>query len=195
MLRDHLVVEDTAHPLPADAIATGTAHIVLDLPEHMVIETESSTPAYLVVSDTFDPGWSARVDGRTVPIHPAYVAFRAVFLPPGSHTVDLRYRPAGFTLGLGLSVCGLLAALALWFWPRGTVLLGPEHSALHWPPRWRIWWFAFLASIVIVSAVDIGPNGWPALHSRWRDSVHPFTWDSGFLAIRANPQMVKPDQP
>ncbi len=194
-LRDHLIVEDPAHPLPEDAIVSGTARIVLDLPERMVVETQSSAPAYLVVSDTFDPGWSAQVNGRPAAIYPAYVAFRAVFLPPGNHTVVFTYRPAGFMLGLGLSLCGLLGSLVLWFWPRGSLAMAPEHSALSWPPQWRARWFAFLAAIVIVSAVGIGPKGWPALNSRWQKSVHPFTWDSGILAIRPNPRASNPAQP
>ncbi len=100
-LRDHLIVEDPSHPLPADATVSGTARIVEDLPERVVIEADAATPAYLVLSDTFDPGWSATVDGQPAPIWPAYLAFRAVYLPQGKHTVVFIYRPAGFVLGLG----------------------------------------------------------------------------------------------
>ena len=73
-----------------------------------MIETDSTAPAYLVLSDTFDPGWSATVGGQPVPIRPAYLAFRAVYLPQGKHTVVFTYRPAGFVLGLWLSGCGIL---------------------------------------------------------------------------------------
>jgi Bacterial membrane protein YfhO len=194
-LQERLIVEDPLHSLPTDAAVSGTARIIEDLPERMVIETEASTPAYLVVSDTFDPGWSAQVDGRPAMIHPAYITFRAVYLDHGKHTVVLTYRPAGFSFGLELSLCGFLGGLGLVLWPRGATALTPEHSALRWPSRWRTWWFSFLAAIVIVSAIGIGPKGWPALHSRWHRSVHPFTWDSGYLAIRNSPQMATPDQP
>ena len=62
-VRRRLVVEDPGRPLPADADASGTAGIVVDEPERVVVETESAAPAYLVLADTFDPGWSAAVDG------------------------------------------------------------------------------------------------------------------------------------
>jgi len=187
-LRDHLVVEDPAHPLAADATVSGTAGIIEDLPERVVIEADATTPAYLILSDTFDPGWSATLDGLPVPIRPAYVAFRAVFLSAGKHTVVFTYRPAGFELGLGLSGCGILLVLVLWFWPQRLAPLAPEHTLLTWPPRWRTRWFIILGAIVLVSAIGIGRGGRPRVNSRWNNSFHRFTWGAGIAAIRANRQ-------
>ena len=115
--RTRLIVEDPSRPLDASAEVSGTARIVTDMPEWVEVKTDSSGPAYLVLADTFDPGWSATVDGSPAPIRPAYVAFRAVALTPGSHTVAFTYRPAGFTLGLAISIVGI--ALAIPFWLRG----------------------------------------------------------------------------
>jgi hypothetical protein len=183
-LCDHLVVEDPTRPLPEEATITGTARIVQDLPERVVVEAEAGTGAYLFLADTFDPGWSATVDGRAAPIRPAYIAFRAVYLSQGKHTVVFTYRPAGFELGLGLSVCGIVLGLLLCFWPMHVSGLAPDHTPLSWPPRWRTWWFIALAAIVLVSAVDLDPKGRPVRHSRWQDSVHPFRWDAGIAAIK-----------
>ena len=44
----------------------GTARIVEDLPERVEVEADLAAPGYLVLADTFDPGWSATVDGRPV---------------------------------------------------------------------------------------------------------------------------------
>jgi hypothetical protein len=185
-LREHLVVEDPSHPLPVDATVSGTARIVEDLPERVVIETNAAMPAYLVLSDTFDPGWSATVDGQPAPIRPAYLAFRAVYLPQGPHTIVFTYRPAGFVLGLGLSGFGILLALFFWFWPLRPVELAPDHAKLSWPSRWRTWWFVSLGVIVLFSVVGIGPGGRPVLQRRWTDSVHRFTWGSRLEAMLAN---------
>ncbi len=143
--RKRLIVEDPSRPLSPSAEVSGTARIVTDLPEHVVVETGSPGPAYLVLADTFDPGWSATVDGTPAPIHPAYVAFRAVALPPGNHTVVFRYRPAGFLAGLAVSAVGLMAVLRVWFLPsRGpgdgrrsprAGGLGPVPQALALEPR------------------------------------------------------------
>jgi hypothetical protein len=185
-LRDQLVVEDPDLRLGAGAVVDGKARIVDELPERVVIETQATTPAYLVLADTFDPGWTATVDGQPVPIRPAYVAFRAVFLPEGSHEVIFRYRPAGFILGMGLTACGIVLAIVLWFLAAGRLRLAPEHLVLHWPVRWRRAWFLALGAIVLVSAVGLGPGGWPRLHVRWTRSVHQHTWGAGQEAMKAN---------
>ena len=100
----------------------------------------------------------------------------------GSHTVVFTYRPAGFELGLALTGCGVVLGLVLWFLPRLSLGLAPEHAVLGWPSWWRTWWFAALGAIVLVSSVTIGPGWRIALHDRWRDSVHTHTWGCGVAA-------------
>jgi hypothetical protein len=181
-LRNRVVVEDPTRPLPDDATVSGTAQIVEDLPEKVVVETDARMPAYLVLSDTFDPGWSARIDNRPAPIRPAYLAFRAVYLPEGSHTVVFTYRPAGFVMGLALTGCGIVLGLVLWLLPRLSLKLASEHALLGWPSWWRTGWFLALGAIVLVSTVTIGPGWRIALQDRWKDSVHTHTWGAGLLA-------------
>jgi hypothetical protein len=64
--------------------------------------------ATLVVSETWDRGWSADA-GPVVPVDGALLG---VELGPGSGTVELTYRPPGFWWGLVLSVIGV--AVAAW---------------------------------------------------------------------------------
>ena len=77
-----MIVEDPDRPLAVDAAASGTATITVDDPERVEVATDSAADAYLVLADSFDPGWSAVRDGRPVPIRPAFVAFRGVVTPP-----------------------------------------------------------------------------------------------------------------
>lgn len=111
-IESRLVVEDPDRPLSPSATVEGTVHILRDEPERVDVQTDAPNDSYLTLADTFDPGWSATLDGRAVPIRPAWITFRAVFVPRGRHTLAFRYRPAGFSLGLGLSVLGLTLALA-----------------------------------------------------------------------------------
>ena len=183
-----LIVEDPTHPLPAAAEVAGTARIVTDLPERVVVETESSGPAFLVLADTFDPGWSATVDGSPAPIRPAYVAFRAVALKAGPHTVEFTYRPAGFTLGLVISIIGVALAVFLWFRRGGPDTSPGDHHILSRPFQFRKLLALTLVAIVIVSAIGIGPGVRLHLQTRWTQSFHRFTWGAGIEAMKVNRQ-------
>jgi hypothetical protein len=194
-LRDALIVEDPTRPLPIDAEATGSATIVQEIPERLVVETDSRAPAYLVVSDSFDPGWSATIDGEPATIYPAYCAFRAVFLPKGKHSVVFEYSPAGFKLGLVISLCGLLAGLVLWFLPRYAPPLEGEHSQFEGPPHFRIWYLAVLVAIVLASIPGVGPDGRITTQNRWSKSFHRFTWGSGIEAMQPRSEREERAQP
>jgi Bacterial membrane protein YfhO len=194
-LRDVLIVEDPTRPLPDGALVTGTARIVQETPEQLVVETDAAMPAYLVVSDSFDPGWSATIDGGPATIYPAYCAFRAVFLPRGKHSVVFQYSPAGFKLGLVISLCGMLAGLVLWFWPRRSPPPSGEHTQFDGPPHFRIWYLAALVAIVLGSIPGLGPDGRITTQSRWTNSFHRFTWDSGIKAMEPRSDRERPAQP
>src|SRR5438105_2057673 len=67
----------------------------------------------VVLSDTFYPGWRARVDHKPAPIYEVNGAMRGVVVPAGSHTVTMRYRPVSVYLGAALTVAGILGALVM----------------------------------------------------------------------------------
>jgi hypothetical protein len=184
LLTRHLIVEDPSRPLPPDAEVTGSAKIVSEIPERLTVETESERAAYLVVSDSFDPGWTAAVDGQPSSIYPAYCAFRAVYLPPGKHSVVFEYRPAGFEFGLMISLAGIVLGLVLWLLPRKSVALAPDHLLLNSPRRLRAWYFGAIGAIVLLSIPGIGPDGRLTVQRRWHNSVHGFTWGAGIKAMR-----------
>lgn len=94
---------------PAGGASTGETRILADEPCRVLIETSSPAPAYLVLADTYYPGWEASVDGAAAPIVRANVMFRAVAVPSGRHQVEFVYRPPSVRAGLLIT----LAALAL----------------------------------------------------------------------------------
>jgi len=46
---------------------------------------------FLIYLDSFHPGWTAKVDGKTAEILPANIAFKAVELTPGTHEVVFEF--------------------------------------------------------------------------------------------------------
>jgi len=80
-------------------------------PERLTLTAEAPAPCWLVVTDTWYPGWTATLDGKPVPVQRANYAMRAVRLPAaGRHTVVMTYGSRSLRLGLGLG----LAAAILW---------------------------------------------------------------------------------
>ena len=76
----------------------------------------------LTVLENRWPGWQARVDGR-----PAQIggdSFITIPVPPGAHTVTLRYRPVDAFAGIALMLLGV--ALAVYLWMRDRRPAAPE---------------------------------------------------------------------
>lgn len=70
-------------------------------------------PGYLVLVQTFYPGWRVRIDGLPSQVSRANHAFCAVYLEAGEHQVEFNYRPLSFYVGLAVS--GLTwATLVVW---------------------------------------------------------------------------------
>jgi len=83
------------------------AEILEDRDHRVRIKAELTAPGYLVLSDTYYPGWTARVDGEAQPIVPVNVGFRGVALEPGQHEVVFEFWPPGFTIGAAVSLLTL----------------------------------------------------------------------------------------
>jgi len=80
------------------------------------IHTECPNRQWLVVAETWHPGWQALVDGRPAEILRAYGDLMAVALGPGMQEVEVRWAPASLRWGLVgscLGLVGLLVWLAL----------------------------------------------------------------------------------
>jgi hypothetical protein len=93
--------------------ATDRARVTSRSAGALSVRATSKRPGWLVVRQTFAPGWQATVDGHPVPVQRADVAFQAVRLPAGTHTVRLLYRPASVSIGLVVSVLSALVAAGL----------------------------------------------------------------------------------
>ena len=97
-----------------DASGRGTAILTRYEPEAIACRVISDAPGYLVVFDTFYPGWEATVDGQPAPILRANGMFRAVPVTPGVHHVELRYRPVSLRIGAWISAVAGAVWVGLW---------------------------------------------------------------------------------
>jgi hypothetical protein len=98
---------------PAPAGFRGSSRIAEARADRLRIDARLEQPGYVVILDTFDPGWRATVDGRDEPVYRANLAFRAVRVPAGSHRIELVYRPRALAIGLVVAGLALAAAVVL----------------------------------------------------------------------------------
>jgi hypothetical protein len=99
-------------PLRPSSGGTGVATYV-PLGEDMAqVKVRSSTPAIVVLRNTFDPGWQATVDGRPAPVLATDCLVQGVPVPAGRHTITLVYQDPSVWRGLAGTAAALVAALA-----------------------------------------------------------------------------------
>jgi hypothetical protein len=91
----------------------GAVRVLEERPGFLRLESVASHPAYVVILDAYAPGWTASVNGRGVALLQADVAFRALPVPAGRHTIESRYLPAPVAWGWWLSAVVGLAALVV----------------------------------------------------------------------------------
>jgi len=88
------------------------AQIVSYSPNEVIIEANLDKRGFLVLSDTYYPGWEVYVDEKRDKIYKANYCFRAVALSKGKHKVKFAYNPLSFRIGLYLSLTALLLILS-----------------------------------------------------------------------------------
>jgi hypothetical protein len=94
-------------------LTAGRAVVTREDSRTLVIDAEAPEDGFLLLADTFYPGWTAEVDGKPAPVYRANVSVRGIQLPRGRHEVRFIYDAPGFFRGLQIT---LLAVSSLLLW-------------------------------------------------------------------------------
>ncbi len=78
-------------------------------PNRIFLKTLNSKEGFLVLSDSYFPGWNAEVDGKLTKIYRTNYAFRGILVPEGKHEITFIYDPLSFKIGAIISLSGLIA--------------------------------------------------------------------------------------
>ncbi len=110
------VVLPAGEAIAPPASLSAATRISASKPDYVRVDAQLAHPAFVVLVETYDPGWRATVDGAAAPLLRANAAFRAVHVPAGPHVVEFRYRPPSVVAGGAVSILALVALLggAVW---------------------------------------------------------------------------------
>jgi hypothetical protein len=97
----------------SDSLPPGQATILLYENETIEIETQSDSPALLVVAENVYPAWHATVDDEPVEIVTTNATFRGVPVPAGTHKVEFCYDSPQLRAGARISLLSVILALIL----------------------------------------------------------------------------------
>jgi hypothetical protein len=107
-----------------DDPAADSARVTAYEPDRVSIATRAAAPGLLVVSEIYESGWRAYVDGEEIEILPTHHALRGIPIPEGEHSVEMHYDPLSLRLGVWISGIAAIAMvvsfiIAGWSWLRG----------------------------------------------------------------------------
>jgi hypothetical protein len=116
-----LELRDTSLPRVDGGSAPGdTATTRASADGHIIVDTHSDKPSFLVVSESYFPGWKATVDGKGTPIYQTDYVLLGVAVPAGSHRIEMHYLAPGAALGslISLATLCVLLGMGLYTWRR-----------------------------------------------------------------------------
>ncbi|HEY9787087.1 MAG TPA: hypothetical protein V6D17_16970 [Candidatus Obscuribacterales bacterium] len=91
----------------------GFARIERDDRERLEIYAENNEMCFLVLTDSYFPGWKAYDNGKETKILLADGLARAIVLPPGKHRIVFEFLPLSYFVGLALSALSLVIMILL----------------------------------------------------------------------------------
>jgi hypothetical protein len=103
-----------AEPLHRFALlgSAGSVVPVVEGTDTLTLEVTAAAPASVLVRDGYGGGWRARLDGRPLPIMEHEGRHRRMDVPAGTHRLEMRYRPPGWSRSLW--ACALAAVVLAW---------------------------------------------------------------------------------
>ncbi len=82
-------------------------------PGRAVFRLHAGSPGGITVRETWDPGWTARLDGKPLDVVPGPGPFLTLYSPKGEHQIILQYDPIEVRIGSIISACAAAAVILI----------------------------------------------------------------------------------
>jgi hypothetical protein len=122
-----LETEPPAMQKPTNPVPESVAFVHSN-PDSRRLRVTANGSGLLVLSEVWDPGWTAEVNGKPAPVLRANYALQAVLVPGGESVVDFRYDPPLLKPGLLISFSTMVVLIA-------AALHGRSRPFISWTPK------------------------------------------------------------
>jgi hypothetical protein len=113
---DHVVIETEISKEVINCVDKNyKIELVSEKANYLQVKVDTPTPGYLVVSDTWYPGWKSYINGKYQKVEKANYLFRAVRLDAGVNEIKFVYQPLSFYLGASISFLSILFLILHFF--------------------------------------------------------------------------------
>lgn len=106
LAQGRVIVEGKGSDTPCIAPGKAVIQVLQDSSLQYIVSVNADQAGWLVMADTWYPGWEAQVDGKAAPVLNADYLLRGVYLARGAHQVEFAYHPFWYRIGSILSVAG-----------------------------------------------------------------------------------------
>lgn len=116
-----VLLEQTPHVANESACAYEPVSVIKYSGNEVIVKSKQECAGWLVLTDSYFPGWLVFIDEKDAPLYRANYNFRAVHVPAGEHTIRFKYSPVSFRAGAIGSFLGammLLLGFAYLAWRR-----------------------------------------------------------------------------
>ncbi|HXT01692.1 MAG TPA: DUF6541 family protein [Elusimicrobiota bacterium] len=101
---------------PGTGAASDAVAIERWAPGRLALSATARAGRFLVISESWHPGWRARIDGRPAAVYRTDGALLGLAVPPGTHRVDLEFAPPLWGPARLISAASALIFLGLAGW-------------------------------------------------------------------------------
>lgn len=82
-------------------------------PNFLEYDVQTEKDAIMVFGEMYYPDWKAYIDGKEVKIYKANNSFRAIEVPAGNHTIEMKYQSDEFRIGGIISIISFALGIVL----------------------------------------------------------------------------------
>lgn len=89
----------------------GSVKITKYLSNNIELEAQTNGESFMVLTDSYYPGWKAYVDGKEVKIYRTNYSFRGIVIPKGESHITFSYIPQTFLIGTYFFLTGIMGMM------------------------------------------------------------------------------------